>query len=41
MVTEVVDAVKEHFGELIISRGNAHDLLGMNIVMDIEKKTLL
>ena len=27
VVTEILDAIKEHFGELVISRGNKHDFL--------------
>ena len=40
VVTEVLDAIKEHFGELVISRGNKHDLLGMKIVMNRKDKTV-
>ena len=37
VVTSVLEAVKEHFGELVISRGNEHDLLGMKITLDKKK----
>ena len=40
VVTEVLNAIKEHFGELVISRGNKHDLLGMKIVMNRKDKTV-
>ena len=38
VVTKILDDVKEHFGELVISQGNEHDLLGMKITLDREKK---
>ena len=40
VVTEVLDAIKEHFGELVVSRGNKHDLLGMKIIMNRKDKTV-
>ena len=40
VVTEVLDAIKEHFGELVIYRGNAHNLLGMKIVLDQRNKAV-
>ena len=40
VVTEVLEAVKEHFGELVISRGDEHDLLGMKIKMNRTEKTI-
>ena len=41
VVTEILDAVKEHFGELVISRGNKHDLLGMKIEIDRKNKNVI
>ena len=40
VVTDVLNAVKEHFGELVISRGDEHDLLGMKIKMNRADKTV-
>ena len=40
VVTTVLEAVKEHFGDLDISRGNEHDLLGMKIIIDRDKKNI-
>ena len=31
VVTDVLNAISQHFGDLSISRGNKHDFLGMNI----------
>lgn len=31
VVTEVMDKIAEHFGDLAITRGDAHDFLGINI----------
>ena len=41
VVTEVLNAVKGHFGELVISRGNTHELLGMTIEIDRQKKDVI
>ena len=38
VVTEILDKVKDHFGELVVSRGNEHTLLGMHITMNRKKK---
>jgi hypothetical protein len=38
VVTEILDKVKDHFGELVISRGDEHTLLGMHIKLNREKK---
>jgi hypothetical protein len=38
VVTEILEKVKEHFGELVISRGDKHTLLGMHITMNRKKK---
>ena len=40
VVTEILDAIKGHFGELVISRGNEHDLLGMKIKINRKDKTV-
>jgi len=39
VVTKVLEVIKAHFGELEISRGDEHNLLGMNIVMDRENRS--
>ena len=39
-MTEVLDTVKEHFGELVISRGDEHDLLGMAIKINRADKSV-
>ena len=31
VVTEVMDKIADHFGELAITRGDSHDFLGINI----------
>jgi hypothetical protein len=31
VLTEVIDEVKKHFGELVVSRGKEHTFLGMNL----------
>ena len=41
VVTSVLEAVKEHFGELVISRGNEHDLLGMKITLDRKNRNII
>ena len=33
VVTEIMDKVTEHFGELAVTRGDAHDFLGIHIKM--------
>ena len=38
VVSEVLKQVEEHFGKLVISRGNTHDLLGMKIELDRKNK---
>ena len=40
VVTDVLNTVKEHFGELVISRGEEHDLLGMKIKINRADKTV-
>jgi hypothetical protein len=34
VITEVIDKIKEHFGDLVISRGKQHTFLGMNITFN-------
>ena len=41
VVDEVLNVMKEHFGELKISRGNEHDLLGMKITIDRENRNVI
>jgi hypothetical protein len=40
VVTMILDEIKKHFGELVISRGNKHDLLGMHVEMNRKNKTV-
>ena len=41
VVTEMLGVLKSHFGDLVISRGNEHDLLGMRIKIDRESKNVV
>ena len=41
VVTEVREAIKGHFGELEISRGDEHNLLGMKIVIDRKSRSVI
>ena len=34
VVTQVINSISEHFGELTVSRGKMHDFLGMNITIE-------
>ena len=38
VVTEVIDMMKRHFGDLSITRGKTHRFLGMNITITEDKK---
>ena len=38
IVTMVLNRIKENFGKLDFRRGNVHDLLGMHIVLNLNKK---
>ena len=38
VITKELEVITEHFGELDISRGDEHDLLGMHIVMNRKEK---
>ena len=40
MVTGILKEIKGHFGELVIHRGDEHDLLGMHVIMNRENKTV-
>jgi hypothetical protein len=40
VVTMILDEIKKHFGELVISRGDKHDLLGMHVEMNQKDRTL-
>ena len=35
VVTEIIDLMKKHFGDLTITRGNKHRFLGMNITINM------
>ena len=37
VVTYILEEIKKHFGELVISRGDEHDFLGMKIKLSKEK----
>ena len=37
VVSNVIKLVKEHFGELTVTRGNKHRFLGMNITVNKNK----
>ena len=37
VVTQVLDQIASHFGELSITRGTKHDFLGMNIEIEDRK----
>ena len=41
VVTKVLNEIAKEFGELEISRGNKHDLLGMHIDIDRKKKEVI
>ena len=34
VVTEVIDLMKGHFGDLVVTRGREHNFLGMNIKLN-------
>ena len=38
VVTEVLGEIEKHFGNLVTSRGNKHDLLGMKVELDRKNK---
>ena len=37
VVTEILEVIKKHFGELVISRGDEHYFLGIQITLRKEK----
>ena len=41
VVSMVLSTIKEHFGELVISQGNEHDLLVINIMIDRKNKNVV
>ena len=40
VVTEILEAIKGHFGDLVISRGNEHEFLGMKITINTNTKDI-
>ena len=38
VVTEVIDIMKKHFGDLSVTRGKVHRFLGMNITITEDRK---
>ena len=41
VVSEVLREIKTHFGDLVVSRGDKHDLLGMTIEIDRVNKNVI
>ena len=41
MVTDILEEIKKHFGDLVISRGDIHDFLGINIKISNDKNVEL
>lgn len=41
VVKEVLENINEHFGDLVIYRGNEHNLLGMKIAIDRKNKNVV
>ena len=41
VVTDIIEEIKNHFGDLVISRGDTHDFLGINIKIMKDKKVEL
>ena len=41
VVTDILEELKKHFGDMVIRRGDTHDFLGMNIKIRNEKKVRL
>ena len=41
VVTGILEYIKKQFGDIVISRGNTHDFLGMNIKISNDKKVKL
>ena len=38
VVTNILEKIKEHFGDLVINRGDTHDLLGVTIKIGNDNK---
>ena len=38
VVTKVLEEISDHFGYLVVSRGDKHELLGINIAINRKKK---
>ena len=41
VASDIIEEIKKHFGYLVISRGDTHDLLGMNIKISKNKNVEL
>ena len=41
VATEILEVIKGNFGDLVISRGNENDLLGMKITMGRKNKNVI
>mmetsp|Transcript_45473 Transcript_45473/g.67010 ORF Transcript_45473/g.67010 Transcript_45473/m.67010 type:complete len:226 (-) Transcript_45473:536-1213(-) len=41
VVSEVLNAIKEHFGELVINRSDEHNFSGMKITMDRKRENVV
>ena len=41
VVTMMLKKITEHFGELLVSRGNKHDLLGMRTILNRKEKQVV
>ena len=41
MVTNILEEIKKHFGDLTITRGKKHVFLGMNLEITKEKELLV
>ena len=41
VVTEILVVIKENFGDLVVSKVNEHDLLGMKITMGRKNKNVI
>ena len=37
VVTDILEKIRKHFGDLVISRGGTHDFLDMNIKLRKDK----
>ena len=41
VVTEIIEVIKRHFGDLVIIRGNEHELLDMKAIMERKNKKII